>query len=152
MLDHRNRTGDRDIMHLHYLKGLLRCGECEDAGRKSRLVDSQNAGNGGTYKYLVCAARQHKHCFMPWLRIEQVEPEGLREVAREGLTQEAIEEIRGAVSNAITNILAEDRDVKEQIAKQLNKLEAQEERLIELAATGILPIAKIRERIEKTTL
>ena len=152
VLDQRNRTGDRDITHFHYLKGLLRCGECTDAGRKSRLVYSQNAGNGGTYEYLVCAARQHKQCTMPWLRVEQIEPEVLRAVAIEGLSLEQIEEIRKAVSDAITNILAEDRDVKAQLTKQLSKLEAQEERLIDLAATGSLPIAKIRERIEKTTL
>ena len=152
VLDHRNRKGDRDITHFHYLKGLLTCGECEDAGRKSRLVYSQNAGNGGTYEYLVCAGRQHKQCSMPWLRVEQIEAEVIAEVAGEGLTPEAIERIRGAVEKSIANILAEDRDVKNQLTKQLNKLEAQEERLIELAATGSLPISKIRERIEKATL
>ena len=65
---------------------------------------------------------------------------------------EAIDGIREAVTKSIANILAEDRDVKAQLTKQLNKLEAQEERLIELAATGSLPIAKSRERIEKATL
>lgn len=152
VLDHRNRKGDRDITHFHYLKGLLSCGACEDAGRKSRLVYSQNAGNGGTYEYLVCAARQHKQCSLPWLRVEQIEPEVIRAVAGEGLTAEAIDGIREAVTKSIANMLAEDRDVKAQLTKQLNKLEAQEERLIELAATGSLPIAKMRERIEKATL
>lgn len=152
VLDHRNRKGDRDITHFHYLKGLLYCGECEDAGRRSRLVYSQNAGNGGTCEYLVCALRQHKQCSMPWLRGEQIEPEVVLAVAREGLTLEAVEGIREAVTKSIANILAEDRDVKALLTKQLKKLEAQEERLIELAATGSLPIAKIRERIEKTTL
>ena len=152
VLDHRNRKGDRDITHFHYLKGLLSCGECEDAGRKNRLVYSQNAGNGGTYEYLVCAARQHKQCSLPWLRVEQIEDEVITAVAGEGLGAAAIDRIRDSVTKSIENILAEDRDVKAQLTKQLQKLEAQEERLIELAATGSLPIARIRERIEKTTL
>jgi site-specific DNA recombinase len=152
VLDHRNRKGDRDIVHFHYLKGLLRCGVCQEAGRSSRLVYSQNAGNGGTYEYLVCTARQHKQCSMPWLRVEQIEAAVLPVVAQERMSPEAIEGIRESVSAAIANILAEDRDVKTQLTRQLRKLEAQEERLIDLAATGTLPIAKIRERIEKTTL
>ena len=40
-----------------------------------------------------------------------------------------------AVSSSVANILAQDRDAKAQLKKELNKLEAQEERLIELAAT-----------------
>lgn len=152
VLDHRNRKGDRDIVHFHYLKGLLYCGPCKDAGRTSRLVYSQNAGNGGTYEYLVCTARQHGECSLPWLRVEQIEGEVLPVVAGEALSPGAIEDIRDAVSKSIANILAQDRDVKAQLTKQLRKLEAQEGRLIELAATGSLPIAKIRERIEKTTL
>lgn len=73
-------------------------------------------------------------------------------VAAERLTPDAIDGMRASVTDAINNLLASDRDTKAQLTKQLRKLEAQEERLIELAATGTLPIAKIRERIETTTL
>lgn len=152
VLDHRNRKGDRDIVHFHYLKGLVYCGECLDAGRTSRMVYSQNAGNGGTYEYLVCAARQHKQCTTPWLRVEQIEGEVTTAVNGERLSAEVIDAMRADVTDAINNLLASDREAKAQLSKQLNKLEAQEERLIELAATGSLPIAKIRERIEHTTL
>ncbi|MCB8045040.1 hypothetical protein JM654_15460 [Microbacterium oxydans] len=31
VLDHRNRKGDRDIIHFHYLKGMLYCGACLEA-------------------------------------------------------------------------------------------------------------------------
>ena len=152
VLDHRNRKGDRDIIHFHYLKGMLYCGACLDAGRQSRMVYSQNAGNGGTYEYLVCAGRQRKRCPTPWLRVEQIEGEVMPVVAAERLAPDAIDGMRASVTDAINNLLASDRDTKAQLTKQLRKLEAQEERLIELAATGTLPIAKIRERIETTTL
>lgn len=152
VLDHRNRKGDRDIVHFHYLKGMIYCGECLDAGRTSRMVYSQNAGNGGTYEYLVCAAKQRKECSTPWLRVEQVEAEITPVVASERLDAGTIEAIRADLEAAVKNLLAEDRDAKAQLTRQLRKLEAQEERLIELAASGSLPIAKIRERIERTTL
>ena len=152
VLDHRNRKGDRDIVHFHYLKGMIYCGACLDAGRTSRMIYSQNAGNGGTYEYLVCAGKQRKECSTPWLRVEQVEAEITPVVADERLDPATIDGIREDLQAAISNLLASDRDAKAQLTKQLRKLEAQEERLIELAATGTLPIAKIRERIERTTL
>lgn len=89
---------------------------------------------------------------MPNIRIDQLEAEIAPVVAREALAAAAIEDIRGAVTKSVQNILAEDRDVKEQLRKQLAKREVQEERLIELAATGSLPMGKIRVRIEKTAL
>lgn len=52
----------------------------------------------------------------------------------------------------MANILAQDRDTRTQLKRQLDKLEAQEERLIELATTGALPMSKIRTRIKKTAM
>lgn len=152
VLDMRKRDGTRDIVHFHYLKGLLFCGECQDAGRTSRLLYSKNTSRGGTYEYLICAAHQRWLCSMPNIRVDQIEAEIIPVVSNERLTPEAIEGMRGAISVAVANILAQDRDVKTQLKRQLDKLEAQEERLIELAATGSLPMGKIRERIEKTAL
>ncbi|MCB8045041.1 hypothetical protein JM654_15465, partial [Microbacterium oxydans] len=100
------------------------------------MVYSQNAGNGGTYEYLVCAGRQRKQCPTPWLRVEQIEGEVMPVVAAERLAPDAIDGMRASVTDAINNLLASDRDTKAQLTKQLRKLEAQEERLIELAATG----------------
>ena len=152
ILDQRKRKGDRDLVHFHYLKGLLQCGRCQAAGRTSRMVYSQITGNGGTYEYFVCAAKQRRQCDMPWIRVEQIEDYILPVVANERLTKESINRMKARLVEAIDNLLAEDRDVKAQLRKQLDKLEAQEERLIDLAASGSLPIAKIRERIEHTSL
>lgn len=148
----RKRDGTRDIVHFHYLKGLLFCGECRDAGRTSRLLYSKNTGRGGTYEYLICAAHQRWLCSMPNIRVDQIESAIVPVAANERLTAEAITNMRDAVAASVANILAQDRDVKAQLKKQLEKLEAQEERLIELAATGSLPMSKIRTRIEKTAL
>lgn len=154
VLDLRRRRGDRDLVHLNYLKGLLYCGECFDEGRESRLVYSQNNGNGGTYEYLVCAFKQHapSRCRMPWLRLEVVESHIPAVVAAERLTEAQIDSLRSAFETEVNGLLAAEREEKAHLRKQLDKLEAQEERLLELAATGSLAIGKIRERIERTSL
>ncbi len=152
VLDSRKRDGTRDIVHFHYLKGLLFCGECRDAGRTSRLLYSQNTGRGGTYEYLICAAHQRQLCSMVNVRVEQIEAAIVPKVSEERLSEDVLTGMQEAVSASVANILAQDRDTKTQLKKQLDKLEAQEERLIELAATGALPMSKIRARIEKTAM
>ncbi len=152
ILDQRNRQADRDIVHFHYLKGMLYCGECLAAGRRSRLLYSQNTGNGGTYEYFICTAKQRRLCSTPAIRIEQIEVHLARVVGDERLTTEAIEDMKALVSETIDDLLAVDRDTKAQLHRQLQKLEAQEERLIDLAADGALPLSKIRTKIEQTTL
>lgn len=52
ILDRRNRKGDRDFVHFHYLKGMLYCGLCDAEGRVRRLVYSQSQGNGGHVRVL----------------------------------------------------------------------------------------------------
>ncbi|MCG7427054.1 recombinase family protein [Helcobacillus sp. ACRRO] len=73
ILDGRNRRGDRDRIHFHYLRGLLYCAGCTADGRDSRLVCSQHHGNGGTYEYYVCTAKQRSLCTMCTVPLEAVE-------------------------------------------------------------------------------
>lgn len=65
--------GTRDVVHLHYLRGKIFCGECRKAGRPGRMVFSRNRGRGGTYDYLVCAAHQRRLCTAPTVRVDLVE-------------------------------------------------------------------------------
>lgn len=63
----------RDVIHHHYLRGLVFCGDCRREGRPGRMVYSRNRGRGGTYEYLVCAAHQHRLCGMQNVRLYAVE-------------------------------------------------------------------------------
>lgn len=68
------RTRDtRDVIHRHYLRGRVFCGECRKAGRAGRMVYSRNRGRGGIYEYLVCAAHQHGLCPAPNVRLDLIE-------------------------------------------------------------------------------
>ena len=152
ILDQRKRQGDRDIIHFHYLKGIIYCGECHDAGRTSRLLYSQSSGNGGTYEYFICTAKQRRLCSTPAIRVEQMEATVARTVTGETMSAEALDAIRALITVEIDSLLAADREAKAQLRRQLQKLEAQEERLIELAANSSMPIAKVQSKLEQTTL
>ena len=152
ILDQRNRQGDRDIVHFHYLKGVIYCGECYDAGRTSRLLYSQSSGNGGTYEYFICTAKQRRLCSTPAIRVEEMEAHVSATVNAEAMSAEKLDSIRQQIRDAIDGLLAADREAKAQLRRQLLKLEAQEERLIELAANSSMPIKKVQAKLEQTTL
>ncbi|WP_245725824.1 recombinase family protein [Propionibacterium cyclohexanicum] len=152
ILDGRNRRGDRDRTHFHFLRGLLYCAECKEAGRDSRLVYSQNTGRGGTYEYYLCTAKQRGLCTMPSVRLDAVEDAVARAVAAEEFRTEELVEIRDQVRHALEEMQSHEQEEKDALRKQLDKLEAQEDRLIDLAADGKLPSSKLRERLEAVTL
>jgi site-specific DNA recombinase len=81
--------GTRDVVHLHYLRGKVFCGECRTAGRPGRMVYSRNRGRGGTYEYLVCAARQRRLCTAPTVRVDLVEARLAAIMATERMPLEA---------------------------------------------------------------
>jgi hypothetical protein len=68
VLKSHNKAGERDRKHLHYLKGTVRCGHCDQ-----RLTYSRNKGNGGTYEYFVCAPGMKGDCEGGYRRVETIE-------------------------------------------------------------------------------
>jgi site-specific DNA recombinase len=94
VLNQRNRTCGRDIIHLHYMKGTLICGECRDERRRTRLLFSQNGGNGGIYEYSICATKERRICTTPASRVEAIEAELESAIDNERMSLREIEEIR----------------------------------------------------------
>ena len=152
ILDQRNREGDRDIVHFHYLKGVLYCGECLQAERRSRLLYSQNTGKGGMYEYFICTAHQRRLCSTPAIRVEQLEPLIVRAVAAEQYASNLVDDMSEMITDSVHDLLAADPNVKAQLRIQLSKLEMQDERLIDLAASGAVELPRLRVKVEQTTL
>ncbi|WP_354670435.1 recombinase family protein [Microbacterium oryzae] len=152
ILDRRNRKGDRDIAHFHYLKGMLACGACSAEVRASRLIYSQNVGNGGTYEYYLCAVKQRGKCSLGAIRMDDIEAAVAQTVRLEGLHSAAAETVRQELSTPMASLQAAHRELKENLRQHLIKLEAQEERLIDLAADGTMPSDKLRERLNDIRL
>ena len=141
-----------NLIHFHYLKGLMFCGRCGAEGKTRRLVYSQSAGNGGTYEYWVCSGKQREHCQLGSIRMDDLEAAVARTVALERFSAESRDLMRAGVEKALYEFRAADREVKKTLRAELVKLEAQEDRLIELAADGALATGKLRERLEQVAM
>ncbi|WP_415138924.1 recombinase family protein [Microbacterium sp.] len=152
ILRSRNRRGDRDRIHFHYLKGLVYCADCHDAGRDSRLVYSQNSGNGGTYEYYICAAKLKGQCTMPGIRVEQLEQAVAKRIADERIAPEILDKIEEGIEAVIADLQSTERTTRDGLTKQLAKLSQQEGRLIDALADGDLPVPQLRERLQQLTL
>lgn len=72
--------------------------------------------------------------------------------AKKRVNPEDLQAIRDQVHSALAALHASDQEEKESLRKQLRKLEAQEERLIDLAADGTLNVEKLRQRLQDVTL
>ncbi|WJX99924.1 zinc ribbon domain-containing protein [Curtobacterium sp. 458] len=136
----------------HFLRGLLYCAECREAGRDSRLVYSQNTGNGGTYEYYVCTAKQRGLCTMRTVRLDEAEAAVARAVASQRFPETELADIRDEVRRALVDMQAADIEEKDALRARLRTLEEQEDRLVELAAEGTIASSKLRDRLESVTM
>jgi site-specific DNA recombinase len=152
VLRSRNRRGDRDRVHFHYLKGLVFCADCHEAGRASRLVYSQNSGNGGTYEYFVCAAKLKGECTMPGIRAEQLERAVAKAVATEQINSDTLDFVEDGIDDVIAELQTAERTTRDALKKQLAKLTTQEARLVDALAEGDLPVPMLRERVQDLML
>jgi site-specific DNA recombinase len=152
ILDSRNRQGDRDRVHFHYLRGLVYCAECARNGRVSRLVFSQNRGNGGVYEYYICTAKQRGGCSAAGVRVDQLETSLLDVVSAQRLAPASIDALSDKLLENMDDLRAADREMKQSLRQQSQKLRGAEERLIDVLAEGSLPTEQIRVRLQRVAL
>ncbi|WP_284979487.1 recombinase family protein [Arthrobacter sp. fls2-241-R2A-200] len=150
VMSSRSGAGTRDRIHNHFLKGMLYCGKCFKLGRESRVVYMQAKGRGGTiHEYFFCRARQEGQCDLPYLPAYLVEDSVAESYGRLVLDKDFERDVRTRLEEAL---LGEQQDLKAMYAKytnQLNEVEAKEGRLVDMAADGILPPSKIREKMHE---
>ncbi|BCT76452.1 recombinase [Sinomonas cyclohexanicum] len=147
--DLRSRRGQRDRVHHHYLKGQLYCQRCHENGQLSRLVFTEAIGSGGTYQYFVCLQRKHGACDLPYLAADRVEDALVDHYKALRLPTNFLNDLRDRVDEALANEQGSIKEVHARINRQLKELETQEERLIDLAADGLLPQHKIRAKLHE---
>ncbi len=150
VLEARSARGNRDRVHQHYLKGMLFCDRCRRAGRTSRLVYNSVRGNNGTrYAYFVCRGRQDGFCDVPHLAVELVEDAIVEHYRGLRLPKDFAAEVRRRLEAAMADEQGSVRALHAQLTRQLKELDVKEERLLDLAADGTLPQAKIRARLHQ---
>ena len=147
VLDARSRRGQRDRVTTHYLKGILYCDRCHREGRTSRLIYTEaRSRTGDFYGYYVCRGRQQRLCDLPHLPVAQVEDAISRNYRALRLPESFLAEIGTLVEATMADEQRATQELHDSLTKQLAKLEAREERLIDLAADGLLSRNKIQER------
>jgi len=147
--DLRSRRGSRDHIHQHFLKGMLFCGRCQRAGREHRLILTEARGRTGFYFYFLCRGRQEGECDLPYLRVEQVEDAVEREYAHLALPADFAAQVEARVRATIADEQRSARLLRTNLNAELARLSTAEERLIDLAAEGTLPVGKVRSRLTK---
>jgi site-specific DNA recombinase len=152
VLAERAKRGQRDRTHHHFLKGLLFCQRCHRAGRRSRLVYTEAAGNGGAYNYFLCRGRQEGTCDLPYLPVTEVEEMAARRFGAEQTDREFIDVIRTGVDEVLAESQEADIVMRANLAKQLKKLDVREERLLDLASDGELSTPKLKARLQTLAL
>ncbi len=143
----RSKGGSRDRILQHYLKGMLYCERCHQAGRTSRLIYTEARGRTGQYYgYFLCRARQEASCDLPHLPAWQVEEAAERHYTSLSIPIDFADAVRAQLDAAMADQQKLTQELHDQLTKQLDKLEAREQRLIDLAADGLLNRSKILER------
>ncbi len=148
VMDARVKRGQRDRVHNHFLRGMLHCGRCHDAGQEHRLIFSEAKNHAGDlYEYFLCRGRQEGVCELPYLPTDQVEKAIAREFRTLRFSSGTLADARTQVSGALDSLLASQKEQHARLGKELKKLDVQEERLLDLAADGSLPTDKLRSRL-----
>ena len=135
-------------IHEHYLKGFLWCGQCHQHGRENRMI-LQRATNrhGQTYWYFFCRGLQKHVCDSPYVNTTYVEDAVERHYQTIAFSPDFIAAMKTALEETIQVTTANERSIREQVAKQVAELAIKEDRLIDLAADGTLPRDTIREKL-----
>lgn len=148
VMDARSLRGQRDRVHHHYLKGLLFCDRCHRHGRTSRLIYTEARGKGGTYAYYLCRGRQEGVCDLPYLAVQLIERGVAAEYGRLDVDAEFLRSLRDSIADTLADEQRLTRETERHLQTQLQRLDAAEDGLLDLAADGTMH-PKIRTRLTK---
>ena len=147
VLDERSGSGARQRRHTHYLKGVLWCGQCHDEGIESRMIMQWSKGNGGLYLYFFCRRKQQHLCISRYLEGDAVEAAVLDFYGTLDFPSDLAARVRAQLHDVLDDEEKASKLRHEQLTAELLRLDRQEENLIDLAADGNLPTAKVKQRL-----
>ncbi|WP_084458688.1 recombinase family protein [Nocardia caishijiensis] len=148
VLNIRSARGQRDRVLQCYLKGALFCQRCHLSGRTARLIYTEPVGRNGTrYAYFLCRGRQDGVCDLPHLRAELVEEAIIDHYATLQLPADFATELRALMQETLNDEQTSTREHHASLSRRLRTIDERESRLIDLAADGTMPQAKIRAKL-----
>lgn len=150
VLAFRSKSGQRDRVLQHYLKGILFCDRCERNERTSRLIYTEAKNRSGNrYGYFLCRGRQDGVCDLPYLPADKVEQAIVNHYATLNLPATFVDDVRSLLQEALDG---EQRSVAElyaAVSRKLKELEVKEDRFLDLLADDQLPQTKVREKLRR---
>lgn len=150
VLDFRSKSGQRDRVLQHYLKGILFCDRCERHERTSRLIYTEAKNRFGTrYGYFLCRGRQDGVCDLPYLPADNVERAIVDHYATLNLPATFVAEVRQLFEEALAGEQRSVAELHAALSRKLKELEAKEDRLLDLLADDQLPKAKVKAKLRK---
>jgi site-specific DNA recombinase len=150
VLEARSTAQERQRVHDHYLKGTIFCRRCFARGEKRRMLLQRTVGrHGGVYFYFFCRGRQMGECDAPHISIEAVEQHVLDHYRSIQLPRGFTDRVRAILDETLENEERGSRLMRQQLDTQLSKLDKREENLLDLAAEGEVPKAKLLARLVK---
>ncbi len=147
VLNNRGGNGRRQRRHDHYLKGSLWCGYCHDQGVESRMILNWANGHGGRYLYFFCVNKAEHPSGPRYADGDKIEaaaedfyafvrfPADLAQLLRQRMIETMAEERKAS------------KLLNEQLRAEINRLNTQEENLLDLAADGELDTGKVKQRL-----
>ncbi|RZS30520.1 recombinase [Herbihabitans rhizosphaerae] len=142
VLDTHSGSGTRQGTHPHYLKGTIWCRRCTQ-----RFMVQRAQGNGGTYYYFFCGGRQDRVCDQPYIPVDVIEDAVTRHYATITLPDDVQTQMREAINDAAATATTLPEQMRTEYAKRLDKLDAKERYLLDLAAEEGWPKDTLRDKI-----
>jgi site-specific DNA recombinase len=143
ILDTHSGSGTRQRQHPHYLKGVVWCDRC-----KHRYTIMPGRGNGGEYFYFLCRGRQMKQCNHPYVLVDVMEKAVEQHYTHAAILPEDMKvKLHEAVQAAVEEQFSLTDEIRDQFARQLEKLDSKENYFLDLAAEEGWPKDKLREKI-----
>lgn len=150
VIETRAAAHERRRVHHHYLKGSLFCGACKAGGFTRRMIMQQTTNrHGTTYLYFFCRGRQHDDCTTPHINVLHLEEAVERHYATIGFTPTFIAEMRRLLNQAVGEQEAAAQLFHQQLTAELEALDTREDNLLNLAADGEMPQAKIKVKLRE---
>ena len=140
-------NGERTIRHPHYLKSTVYCGIC-----RSRLIITTARPKKTTYQYFVCLGRHSRKqpdCTFRATLTETVEDEVEQLYQRIHLRPTLREELEQALRHQLARMVQDTQQQLAQITATRQKLERQQEKLLQAHYEGAIPVELLRKEQQR---
>lgn len=143
VLQNERQSGTRQRTHDHYLKGLLWCQRCK---RRLILMPGKSR-NGQVYFYFICRGRQDGICDLPYMHVSKVERAVENHYATVQLSEAFCAALRSRLEATRQGASVTAKRLTDQLGKQLSKLDAQEDRYLDLVGDPDWPKEKLSAKM-----